>query len=302
MPRLPQLLSALLATLALTGCGGGGGGSASAIPAPLDFVHITTAANSSGWVSRLEHPLLDGNPDMIVIATSVANAFGGFPRRYPGGPLRTEYDSATGQWTLVDTSRSSGEDYAYNISIFPPGANAFRHASVAGNTTDNSTRLDHPLLNGRPDARLLVTLHREPGSATIGTDSARHIGVWYSQSLGRWNVFEQSRGSMRSGVGFSVVVLPAGIPSYDVEADGTNSVPTRPGQIQLSAPWLTHTTGEVVHQTPLWGYPGTFLAGVYLDSLPVLVRASTGWAIDANLSGGAAMPARARFTIARLAR
>lgn len=299
--RLLGSFVALAFGLSLAACGGGGGGGSSAAAVSWDFVHVTTAENSSGSVSRLDHPRLNGNPDMIVIATSVANHRGGFPRYFPGGPLRTEYDPATGEWSLIDLSYSSGLNYAYNISIFQPGPNAFRHAAVGANIQGNSTALTNALLDGQPDARVLITMHREVGSTSIGRSVDRHMGVWYSSTANTWRIFAQDRSAMTPDTGFSVVVLPAAFPHYDAHADGGGAGPY-PDQINLIAPWLENADGEIVHVTPIWGEPGTPRPGVYVDSLPVLVRTSTTWAVSVNLPLGAGMPAGARYTVARVIR
>ena len=76
--------------------------------------------------------------------------------------------------------------------------------AAASNVIDNSTYVDDPLTNGKPDALLHITRARGPGNAA---DYGHHTGVWYDGSRGRWAIFNQDLAPMEEGSTFEVAVL-----------------------------------------------------------------------------------------------
>jgi uncharacterized membrane protein len=83
---------------------------------------------------------------------------------------------------------------------------AFVHTSTDDNISANSTYLDHPLLNGNPDAVVYVTQNWNP-SGSGGTYNDHPVGVWYDVSRKKWAVFNQDRAEMPRDTSFNVAVL-----------------------------------------------------------------------------------------------
>jgi len=83
---------------------------------------------------------------------------------------------------------------------------AFVHTSTGDNISANSTYLDHPLLNGNPDAVVYVTQNWNP-SGSGGTYNDHPIGVWYDGGRDQWAVFNQDRDAMPEDAAFNVAVL-----------------------------------------------------------------------------------------------
>ncbi|MDJ0974068.1 MAG: hypothetical protein QNJ98_06375 [Planctomycetota bacterium] len=299
--RLAPLLVLFTTAFGLAACGGGGGGGSAGLAGPLDFVLVTTAGNTTGTTTTLDHPALNGNPDALVILTSIAKPGGGFPQYYPGGPLITQYDDTTGQWQFWETSGSSGPNYAYYVSIFPRGPTSFRHVTAAGNIESNTTRLSHPMLDGNPGARILVTMNQDLGGTGATRLNNHHIGIWYDTGTASWHIFNQNLAVMREDVGFNVVILPAGVPAYIHENTTTTRRAPGSGQTNVDVPWLTGDPAAIVHITPVFSEPG-LLTGQYVDALPVLVYTDPIWSIEANLPFSAEMPLGARYLVTRIDR
>ncbi len=82
----------------------------------------------------------------------------------------------------------------------------FVHRATSENISSNSTYLDHPLINGNPDAILYVTQNWNPGGGG-GTYNNHPVGVWYDAGRKRWAIFNQDRAQMPNRAAFNVVVL-----------------------------------------------------------------------------------------------
>jgi len=101
--------------------------------------------------------------------------------------------SQTSNRTTYDLLQNAGANFA----VRPP-AEAFLHQANTANIAGNSTFLDNPYLNGKPNAVILVT----PAYANAN----KHIGVWYDAGRGRWAIFNQDRSPMTNGRSFNVVI------------------------------------------------------------------------------------------------
>jgi hypothetical protein len=79
---------------------------------------------------------------------------------------------------------------------------AFVHTSSGANTGGDSSCLDHPFTNDRPEAMLLVT-HRWGGSGV----NVPAVGVYYAGERRQWCIFTEGGTPMPVGVPFNVLVV-----------------------------------------------------------------------------------------------
>ncbi|TAE23647.1 MAG: hypothetical protein EAZ91_21620 [Cytophagales bacterium] len=167
-----------------------------ALPAPTYTfaTHVTGSTNILGNTSTISTAALNNNANAILIIT--ANWEGG--NVYNKNPVGVYYTG--GQWRVFNqnlTAMPTG--LKYNLLITNPTDQAFKHVATAANSSGNTTILDHPLLNDKPGARLLVTQRWN------GTYNNSAVGVWYSS--GRWRIFNQTFSRpIVPGAEFNVVI------------------------------------------------------------------------------------------------
>jgi hypothetical protein len=175
------------------------------------FVHKATAGNSSANSTFIEHPLTDNDPDAIIFVTQNWNP-GGVGGTYNSHPVGVWYSDLGGQWAIFNEDNvNMPVGASFNALVPISDTNVFVHEATVGNSSGNSTYLDHPLLNGRPDAKILITQNWNPGGGLGGTYNAHSVGMWYSVAAGRWAVFNEDGAAMPAGAAFNVLVEPAGI-------------------------------------------------------------------------------------------
>ena len=73
------------------------------------------------------------------------------------------------------------------------------HTATDNNTRLHLTTIDHPALNGKPKAVVMVT-------QVFGKYNPNEIGVWYSG--GKWKIFNQNRAAMPLNTRFNVLAFP----------------------------------------------------------------------------------------------
>lgn len=90
--------------------------------------------------------------------------------------------------------------------IAPKIPHMFVHTITDENYTRGATYLDHPLLNGKPEAKMIVTHHRQPlGEGSTSFNNIR-AGVYYNESKSRWTIYSENSQPMPIGASFNVYV------------------------------------------------------------------------------------------------
>lgn len=158
------------------------------------FQHTTSGENTSLHVSQLDHLSLNGNSDGIVLLTTSWGTSGA----YNAHPMGVYY--ASGRWNVFNQDLAPlPHDLTVNVLSLAPSDRAFLHQATASSISGHATKIDHPSLNGAPDANPIVTQKWE------GTYNPHTIGVFYG-SDGFWRVFNRDGTAMPIGAAFHVAV------------------------------------------------------------------------------------------------
>ncbi len=219
------------------------------------FVHHVTAATASGNRSRLDHPELNDNPDARIILT----------RRWAGQYEDQQYDTfyTNDRWHVRHHAgglMNPGDAFNVLISESTPRRIQVVRVANAANTTGQSMRLDLPVVDGDPDARMFVTQHWSPGSEP-GVYNAHPIGVFYSPSAARWYVFNEDVAPMPLGASFNVFVPNSAATTLVTQASSSN---TTGNVTRIDHPGLNGRPDVLPLVTQLWN-PGGISPGVYND-------------------------------------
>ena len=168
-------------------------------------------------------------------------------------------------------------------------ADSFSHTATQANSRGDYTYLDHPALNGDPNAVVLVVSSEGAG----GADYPHNVGVWYEfVDRKRWAIFNQDLAAVPAGATFRVLLPPAS-ESFVHRAEAENTVGNA---TYLDSPLTDGEPGADPSVTQNWNPGGG--VGVYNDH-PVSVLYDEDvdkWAIY-NLDE-APMPEGAAFNVA----
>lgn len=177
-------------------------------PDAANFVHTTTAYNTSTHFTTIEHPLLSGNPNAIVIVTPNWNPVGS-SGVYNNHPIGVQYSSPN--WTIYNQDLAAMPlGASFNVTIPSPGlAEAVLvHRATLSNITGNTTVIDHPLANNNPNAVLMVTPNNNPGNSCPCVSFNAAYGVYYQNSTKKWAIFNENiLGGLPSDAAFNVYIL-----------------------------------------------------------------------------------------------
>ncbi len=177
------------------------------------FIHKATTSNSVDNYTLIDYPLLNNNPDAIMLVTQnqSPDAFGGSLNNHP---LGVWYSSDYRKWAVFNEDVTPITDIsAFNIMIPDSSTNAFVHTAETGNIVFNSTFIDNPHSNGNPNAIILVTQNWNPGGGP-GVFNNHNIGVWYNTTNNKWAIFNEDTQLMPVGASFNVIIPISGSDAF----------------------------------------------------------------------------------------
>lgn len=160
------------------------------------FIHTSTEETVQNHFTMIDHPSLNGDPDMFIFASPIYR-----PGSANISPLGVWYDGS--QWGVFNQNffpMPEGAQFGvYGLpSDYPL---AFTHEAATGNTFLNITTIDHPLCNDRPDAELIVT---QNWASAPGVFNPHNIGVIYTGS--RWRIVNLDYDPIPAGAKFNILV------------------------------------------------------------------------------------------------
>lgn len=224
----------------------------SLLQAQISFKHIATYSDDEFREIRsgefpsnciIDNPLINNNPDLILIVTPDWGTIG----PYFTGSYSVYYYAD--KW-IINTPIASGipENTKFNVLAVPRGDNAFVHTS--GTSSRNFTTIDHPLLNGNPNAKFLIT------KASFRTPI--EVGVAYAPSINRWTILNLDLSLFPSNTSFNVVI--------DNSIFIANAAPTAGNNFTINNPTTNDGRNNLVFTTPLFeGVSNTNPTGVWYN-------------------------------------
>jgi len=167
--------------------------------APLILSHTATGGNTLNGISQIRTEELAGIINPIIIAT---NIWGKSGKSYFTKPIILKSLNA-GEWGIdVSNPAIPGTDFNntdFNILVSKPNEYAFVHAAQAATISGFKTRLNHPLLNGKPDAKILITQVQVEGVRNVNP-----CGVLYEN--GSWHIVNLNKLPIPAGARYNVIV------------------------------------------------------------------------------------------------
>ena len=251
---------------------------------PNAFVHTATAGNTFHNYTLIDDPLTNGKPNAKILVT---------PRDTTNShPIGVWYNGT--KWGIFNQDAANmPTGTSFNVFVIPETyAGGFVHQATAANISGNYTVIDHPLINGNPNAIVFVTPNYNPGGGG-GTHNDHNIGIWYNSSRQKWAIFNQDGAAMPVNAAFNVLVL---VPQSDVFVHKATSA-----NIFLNYSLIDHTLSNadpnaIVFVTSNWN-PGGSSSGIYNNqNIGVWYSLTQKWSVF-NQNTTAPMPNNAAFNV-----
>jgi len=221
------------------------------------FVHTATATNIISNSTFIDHPFTNGDPNAIVLVTQNWNP-GGVGGTYNNHAIGVWYSFGAQKWAIFNQDIAAIPIGAsFNVLVPSVDTAVFVHFGRTTNISGQSTFIDHPLTNENPNAVVLVTQNWNP-SGVGNTYNDHPIGVWYSNSLKKWAIFNQDIASMPAGAAFNVMIPKQDSNIFVHTATAGNTVSN---WTNIDHPLTNVNLGAIVLTTQNWnpgGVGGTY--------------------------------------------
>lgn len=163
----------------------------------MQFIITATAANTSGYITTLDSPVLNGIPAAAPLVTQL------WPDQYDPHPLGVWYSPYSGKWTVFNedlaamplgTSFSVGSGCIGNDGT----STVERFTATSSNVQGDAVFIDDSTTNGNPSAVVYAS------QAWTGTYNAHEIGVYYNGSAAKWAIYNLDLSAMPVGASFDI--------------------------------------------------------------------------------------------------
>lgn len=171
---------------------------------------VSYTATGGSYFELVDITGLNNNPSAKPVITSVWTTAGG----YNNGNYGFDYSDSDNKWWIYneDLSTAIPSDAVFNILVEPALVSynpdiSFVHQATASTITGNYTEIDHPLLNGNPDAVFVLNHVFDHPDATNSMVGCNHtLGTWYKSSTSRWTIFTEDAAAFPVNAAFSVAL------------------------------------------------------------------------------------------------
>jgi hypothetical protein len=162
-------------------------------------VHVANAGNTSGQMTRLDFPELNGKRDAIFFVT---------PNWQPASVYNNHavgvYYNGANWYVFNEDVALLPNGAAFNIQLTGPEDLAFIHRATSSSVNGHMTYVNNANLNGQPNATFFVTHNWTEGGALY---NPHPIGVWYDTSRSQWAIFNQDSAPMPL-TAFNILIRP----------------------------------------------------------------------------------------------
>lgn len=243
----------------------------SVVSAQNMFVHTATAGNISADASYIDHPDLNGNPNAEILVSHNWNppGSGGV---YNDNNTGVFYSNGQSKWGVYNESGAAMiQGTSYNVYI--GSGDVVLHIADLANQATNPVYsvINHPDLNGNPNAKIVLTTYYNPNS--LRNDHT--YAVWYNNTTDRWNIFPEDLSNLPLDTAFFI-----GVP------DGNTAVTTHRAEAanisgnytEIDHPLLNGDPNAIFVYTHNWGISGGS-GNVVLDHITGAWYTGSRWAI-----------------------
>lgn len=190
------------------------------------YVHESTVDNNGSFFTYTDNPLTNSDEDKLLFVTHLNR----FATDKVDFNLGVFFDNGIGIWNIFNEAFTAlPTPRSYHIATSgEEGLVGYKHIMNETNTMDNYTALDHPLLNGKPDAKFVFT---HDGSGTSVNFLNITVGAYYFEAYERWLIYSEDESEMfpTTQGAFNILILESSMNTQENQFE--NSLTAYPNPI-----------------------------------------------------------------------
>lgn len=175
------------------------------------IVHTATGLNTDIFITYLDSSI--GESDYIFSTNFWDGVYNNFT-------YSTAYSSSTSQRYLYHTAFlvdvPSGAKFMVLKDRDISSSMVYTHVTESSNINAWVTYLDHPLLNGKPDAAFIFQHYfNAPGTSGTDNEIGKVLSTWYDPTVEKWTIYTEDLSAMPAGLAFDICIAEREILATD---------------------------------------------------------------------------------------
>jgi len=167
------------------------------------ITHIATVGNQGAIDSYtvLNSPLLNGNPNAHAVLTTYYNP----NNQYNDTVYGFWYDDTLDRWIIYSEDGSTIPlGSAFFVAVNGADVQTMRHVAIPSNIFGNYTIIDHPVLNGDPNAVFVFGHNWGISGDPSNVIMDHNMGVWYDGA--NWSIYTEDFSAVPENATFDLLI------------------------------------------------------------------------------------------------
>ncbi|MCR9183330.1 MAG: T9SS type A sorting domain-containing protein [Flavobacteriaceae bacterium] len=180
--------------------------------AAITHLHSGDAIHPDPVYSIVNHPVLNGNPSAIAVMSTYWNPSGVWNNANYG----FWYDDVGGadEWIIYNEGLNTiPADAGFFVATENPNVASMRHQATGSNISNNWTTIDHPLLNGDPNAIFVFSHNWGVSGQSSNVVLDKTLGAWYDGS--NWAIYTEDISAMPENATFDLLIYDPNLSTVD---------------------------------------------------------------------------------------
>jgi serine/threonine protein kinase len=170
--------------------------------ANLNIVQQASAANTAGIGTTINNPLVNGNPNVILLVTQVWNP-GGTGGVFNPHPVGVAFNN--GSWAIFNEDGAAMTPGAsFNIHVLQASKTNFVQTASPQNMSNGGVVISNATITSDPKAIIMVTQLWNPGGAA-GVYNNHPIGLAFNGT--NWTVVNEDQTPIPQGASFNISII-----------------------------------------------------------------------------------------------
>lgn len=239
-------------------------GSAYNIYVPNGADLISVQADGTSYETVINDASINNNPNAILVYSTYYNP----ASVYNDNNYGFYYNTTTNRWYIYNeataTNAPANATFEILIGAGTGGATTFIHNVTA--PIGNYTIIDHPSLNGKPNAFPIVAHNWGSGGDPSNIILDTPIGVWYDGA--NWTIYTEDVSAMPLNARFNVYVADPALAVEDVEIEGFSMYPNP------ASDFVTIQAKDVISHISIYNILGQEVAQIEGDNAKMTIDIS----------------------------
>lgn len=166
------------------------------------FIQQATTANISGSGTAINNPLVNNNPNAVLLVTQLWNP-GGNGGVFNPHPIGVAYDN--GSWVIFNEDGAAMPPQAsFNVHVVSTSNSIFVQTASSANMQNGVTLIDNALINNDPNAIIFITQLWNPGGGS-GVYNNHPVAVAFNGT--NWEIVNEDQAPIPQGASFNIVIV-----------------------------------------------------------------------------------------------